>query len=380
MDIIKKGNYLKIALFGYILTGAQVYAQTDVESAEAYDKCQNNVPACQQTAKQGDASSQYNLGRMYFFGEGVPQNYDIAKQLWKQASVQGNPQGQNALGTIYYFDKGVQQQNIELAKSLFMQAAQQGEYKGILNLDKMVNNRDATDQDVIAAVVDFRRFHQENKKQLEQQSDSGNADASYKLSLMYTDDEIVKYDPEKKIHYLEKAAKQGNASAQYEIGYFYSGGRYGFKLDREKARNYFIQADKQGNSDAAYSLYDYYRYYNKPEPNMGEAIKYLQKAADQRHVEAIIDMANYYYNGCEPYLKQDYEKAFQYYEIIATTLRNKAMYFIGQGYQRHSMYQLGVMYENGQGVTKSTEKAMEWFKISCDKGYQDSCDKLNNKG
>jgi len=41
-------------------------------------------------AKQGDARAQYNLGRMYANGQGVPQNYKIAVKWWKLAAEQGN--------------------------------------------------------------------------------------------------------------------------------------------------------------------------------------------------------------------------------------------------------------------------------------------------
>jgi hypothetical protein len=41
-------------------------------------------------AKQGNARAQYNLGRMYANGQGVPQNYKIAVKWWKLAAEQGN--------------------------------------------------------------------------------------------------------------------------------------------------------------------------------------------------------------------------------------------------------------------------------------------------
>ncbi|WP_347253414.1 tetratricopeptide repeat protein [Leminorella grimontii] len=377
MDSIEKGFQLKLALFCIILISPLVNAQTTWESYVSYDKCQVNVPVCQQAAKQGDIQSQYNLGKMYYTGEGVQQDYHMAKKLWEQASEKGNPQAQNGLGVLYYSNKGVQTRNIDFARNLFLQAALQGEYKALLNLGKMYDDKHATDQDLKKAAEGFRKFRDEDKKQLEQQSNSGNADASYKLSRMYTDDEVLKSDLNQKIYYLEKAAKQGSASAQYEIGYIYYRGGYGLRSDPEKGRDYFIQAYNQGNSDAAYSLYEYYTY--RDEPNTEKALKYLQKAAEQRHFRAIHQIAYYYYHGVEPYLKQDYKKAFQFYEILSTTLSNRAKYYLGNDYQLAAMYQLGIMYENGQGITKSREKALELFKTSCDGGYQKSCDVLNNK-
>ena len=40
-------------------------------------------------AEQGDASAQYNLGVMYSFGRGVPENYAEAVRWWRLAAEQG---------------------------------------------------------------------------------------------------------------------------------------------------------------------------------------------------------------------------------------------------------------------------------------------------
>lgn len=374
MIIVEEKTFLKSVLFGCIMTGSQVYAQSNQESYENYDKCQVNEPVCQQSAERGDVIAQYNLGKMYYMGEGVPQNYNMAKKLWEQAASKGNPQAKNGLGTIYYSGKGLKQQDINLARELFIQAARQGEYKALINLNKMFEDSYVTYQDLKKSNEDFRNSQEKNKRQLEQQSNNGDAEASYELSLMYTDNEVIETDIKKKIHYLEIAAKQGSATAQYDIGYIYFRGSYNVKRDKEKAREYFVQSDRQENSDAAYSLYEYYQY--RQEPHTKEAFKYLEKAANRRHLQAVKEMANYYYNGEEPDLKQDYKKAFKYYKILATTMTNKALYYIGKDYQFSAMYQLGVMYRNGQGVEKSIAKANQWFKKSCDNDFQKSCNTL----
>ena len=53
-------------------------------------------------AEQGDASAQFNLGLMYYDGEGVPQNYKTAVKWYSLAAEQGYADAQFNLGLMYY--------------------------------------------------------------------------------------------------------------------------------------------------------------------------------------------------------------------------------------------------------------------------------------
>ncbi len=66
----------------------------------------------QPLAKQGDASSQFYLGRMYNNGRGVPQNYKEAVKWWKLASEQGDADAQISLASMYALGDGVTQDYI----------------------------------------------------------------------------------------------------------------------------------------------------------------------------------------------------------------------------------------------------------------------------
>lgn len=371
--MVKKSLYIGFVFLEGFLIGAPAYAQSMQERNEAYDRCQVDVLVCQQAAEHGDTQAQYNLGKMYYTGEGLPQNIQMAKMLWERASKSGDASSLNGLGVIYYTEKNIKHESVEIAKKLFLQAARKGEYRAVININSMLKNKNADIQDLKEADDGFSRFHENNKKMLEQLSNDGNADASYKLSLIYEGDEIQKYDREKQMYYLEKAAKEGNPYAQYDIGYIYLRGSNGLKRDREKAFNYLIEADRQGNRDAPYSLYEYTN-----NTNEGKALKYLKKAAERRNFKAIRDISYYYLNGEEPYLNKDFKKAFNYFETLSTTLTNKAIYYLGNDYQLVAKYQLAIMYVNGQGVNKSKEKAIDLFKASCDNGYKKSCDELSH--
>jgi TPR repeat protein len=43
----------------------------------------------QPLAEQGDANAQYNLGKLYYHGWGVPQDYGQARDWYRKAAAQG---------------------------------------------------------------------------------------------------------------------------------------------------------------------------------------------------------------------------------------------------------------------------------------------------
>jgi len=58
-------------------------------------------------AEQGHSPSQYNLGFMYYKGEGVPQDYETAVKWYTLAAEQGDSNAQNNLGVMYANGQGV---------------------------------------------------------------------------------------------------------------------------------------------------------------------------------------------------------------------------------------------------------------------------------
>ena len=63
-----------------------------------------DVFAIKELANQGNAEQQYNLGEMYYFGKGVPQDVAEAVKWYRLAADQGNADAQLALGMMYEID------------------------------------------------------------------------------------------------------------------------------------------------------------------------------------------------------------------------------------------------------------------------------------
>ena len=79
----------------------------------------------QQCAAAGDAEAQCALGRRYFTGKGVEQNYTTASIWLEKAAVLGHAEAQHTLGTLYKTGSGVVQ-NFTTACGWHQRAAAQG--------------------------------------------------------------------------------------------------------------------------------------------------------------------------------------------------------------------------------------------------------------
>nr|WP_181717088.1 tetratricopeptide repeat protein [Psychrobacter sp.]QJS05482.1 sel1 repeat protein [Psychrobacter sp.] len=100
-----------------------------------------------------------------------------------------------------------------------------------------------------------------------------------------------------------------------------------------------------------------------------KAFYWYQKSADQgnRHGQLYVGYA--YKNG--EGVRQDYTKALEFFRKSAN-----------QGLP-HAQSSIGLMYEYGRGVRQNKTTAKEWFGKACDNGYQGGCDeykKLNEQG
>ncbi len=58
-------------------------------------------------AMNGDARAQFDLGLMFYNGQGVEQDYAAARSLWEKAAEQGHSLAQYDLGVMYNNGEGV---------------------------------------------------------------------------------------------------------------------------------------------------------------------------------------------------------------------------------------------------------------------------------
>ena len=92
----------------------------------------------QQRAAAGDATAQFELGALYYLGQGVPQDYAQARVWLEKAAAQGSPEAQYRLGLIYESGIGVTPDDAQAA-AWWEKAAAQGFPEAQYNLGIFYN-------------------------------------------------------------------------------------------------------------------------------------------------------------------------------------------------------------------------------------------------
>lgn len=248
-------------------------------------------------------------------------------------------------------------------------------------------------------------------------AEQGDAEAQYKLGVLYEDegypDEAVKWycmaaekghagaqcrlgqfinsgfgfcEPEEYAEaakWFRKAAEQGHAEAQYRLGGAYSLGE-GVPEDDVEATKWYLKAAEQGHADAQYSLGHHYwlaGFWEEPKSNglfedslfeelLGElnkervsaatrdyiqAVKWYRKAADQGHAGAQNGLGEMYENGRG--ISRDYIQAAKWYRKAAK-----------QG-DFSAQHNLGKLYSSGRGVSQDNVRALMWLNLAAEHMY-----------
>lgn len=156
-------------------------------------------------ANQGNASAQNRLGQLYFSGQGVPQDYTIARRWYEKAATQGNAWSKNQLGQLSADGLGVPQ-DYKKAREWWEQAAAQGIAQAQYNLGQLYANGRGVPQDYTIA----RGWYEKAATQR-------NAWAQAQLGQLYANGRGVPRDYTAARGWYEKAAAQGNAWAQAQL-------------------------------------------------------------------------------------------------------------------------------------------------------------------
>ena len=133
-------------------------------------------------AEQGDADAQFNLGLVYWDGEGVSQDIKAAMKWFTLAAEQGDADAQNILGVMYDEGEGVSQ-NIKAAMKWFKLAAEQGNAHAQYNLGAIYHNGESVPRDIKTATKWFKLA-----------AEQGHADAQKTLEVYQDVDNILEND------------------------------------------------------------------------------------------------------------------------------------------------------------------------------------------
>lgn len=153
----------------------------------------------ERAARLGDIDSLAELGWLTEQGRGVPKNEEAAAQLYAMAVGNGNAQAMNALGWFYIAGKGGLAKDYETARRLFESASVLGWARADGNLGYLYENGLGVTKNLSTAMTRFRMS-----------ADEGDLLSQAHLGYLYESGQLVEKDPEKAFHYYRLAADQGD--------------------------------------------------------------------------------------------------------------------------------------------------------------------------
>ncbi len=169
------------------------------------------------------------------------------------------------------------------------------------------------------------------------------------------------------LSWYEKAAEAGDVNAARDaisrdaFMYFLGSEDGSVQEDDATALMYFEKAAEYGDPDALNMMVAFYTYGFGVEQDAEKALELSCRNADQGNEEALLaieENAYAYYSGNKDGIDINFSTAFQYY-LKLTEYDNP-----------RAMYNVGLLYEYGLGVTADHEKAVEWLRKAQDAGYE----------
>ena len=361
------------------------------------------------------------LGRMYYIGHGVPQDYGETLRWYRRAVERDDPRAQFYLGLMYYNGNGVPQDDSEAVKWI-RRAAEQGDAEAQFEVGGMYSVGAGVPQDYTETARWYRRA-----------AEQGYADAQFVLWLYYHEGRGVRKDPVEAARWLRLAAEQGHADAQFKLGTLYIEGvsvpenvseavkwlrraaeqghaetleMFGDTLDvlaEPDARledggggdvrfAQLLGAAEGGDAEAEYELAVAYaegRGDVDDDDRIEQSLRWLTRAANQGHAGAMAELGSFYQGTDDvvalrwlrPAAEQDHGGA-------QTALGH--MYAEGQGVPKddaeaarlfrlaaeqgfaQAQYNFGLMYFGGRGVRKDNAETARWFRLAAEQGHPDA--------
>src|SRR3989344_1324572 len=166
-------KYVFLILMFAVAVGACSESSPPPSKQEAAPSAEERLAQLQKQADSGNADTQFDLGVMYRYGKGVPEDTAKAVEWWQKAAAQGNADAQVNLGGMYYKGEGAP-------------------------------------KDAAKAVEWWQKA-----------AALGHAGAQYILGGMYHDGEGVPKNAAKAVEWWQKAAALGHADAQHSLGFKY---------------------------------------------------------------------------------------------------------------------------------------------------------------
>lgn len=216
----------------------------------------------EKSADNGIVDAQWQLGLLYFEGEGTPRDDDKGLYWVRKAAENGQMEAQNQMGLFYGTGYDFLEKDELEALRWYRKAADQGYDVAQYNLGNVYCFGYGVEEDMSLAVEWWQKSAQQ-----------GYSGAQYQLGLYnYINKEFIKA-----FQLFMKSAEQGFAESQYMVALFYDQG-YGVDKDDGKALQWAIKSAEQGNNAGQCMLG---QKYFRNEDKFLEGVYWLLKSVEQ---------------------------------------------------------------------------------------------------
>jgi TPR repeat protein len=288
------------------------------------------------------------LGLLYYYNIEISKDDNKAFELFLKAAVDNYSIAQVYLAKCYNDGYGTKQ-NKNLAFNWYQKAAENESIIGQFYLGYCYEFSIGIEKNETKSIEWYQKA-----------TNNGNATAKLYLANCYRLGKGVEKDEIKAFKYYKSLAEKGITDATHQLGNcFYNG--IGTKIDKEQAFYWHKEAAYNGNI-ISNNIFE--QYYNKKINNIKKDRDIKIKFHKLIYFEGLrrIGINNYFGTGT----KQNYEKAFYYFERAAVS-GNK-----------FAQYNLGNCYKNGKGVIKDERKAFELYQKSAEQGCKNAQYQLGN--
>lgn len=355
--------------------------------------------------KGKDPEAMYQVGCMYFDGEGTEMNLEESFKMFQSSADLGNTDAMYRLGLAYIFGQGTEKDD----------------KKGVEYVKKSAKKHNREAQYIFGLMysecVGVEKNYKKSAKWLNEAVKQGHIDARNILGILYVEGKVfslrnllldifgfckgkgVKYDLNKAVDLFRRSADEDDPYAQSNLGYMYMNG-FGVDQDYNKALDLFRKTEVKDLSLAQCNLGLMYMNGWGVNQDYGVAIYLFRKAEAQGVDFAQFNLGLMYMNGWG--VKQDYAEAKKWYEKAANQGLAEAQYVLGYMYAKgdgvkqnyaeaekwwrqaaeqghaEAQYCLGQMYEKGHGVPADKAEARKWYEKAAAQGHEEAKAALEN--
>lgn len=272
---------------------------------------------------KNSAESAYYLGLMYYYGQYVEVNDDLAFSYFRSSWEGLYEEGIYMLGRMYEEGRGVEK-NLEQAFKLYQAALTSNNAK--LRMAHFYEYGKYVEKSIVNAIKIYNELQKLD-----------NAYAMYKIGTFYFNGEGLKRDLNNAYKWLNKALLSGSVEAMNH-----------FRIIGTKSKTdtrTTLEVYNQGKALLKKKLVE-------------EALPYLEAAAAEKYLPAILLIHDIYKEGIGT--SKDLVKAFQVLEKYEPNKEGEIYYLIGKAY------------ENGEGVPSSFVKAAQYYEKGSVSGHSPS--------